>query len=104
MRCRCVRVEVFEHENNSAIYESYPEQKPESTSEPVQENYSTIEGVIRQSTNNPIVDDSKDKEVKPKDTNNVDQQQSFNKHGQQKTVGKWVDPKYKGKTKNTWLF
>lgn len=104
LRCRCVRVEVFEHENNSAIYESYPEQKPESTSEQVQENYSTIEGVIRQSTDNPIVDNNKGEEVKPEDTNNIDQQQSFSKHGQQKTVGKWVDPKYKGKTKNTWLF
>jgi len=118
MRCRCVRVEVFEHENNSAIYDVFPETSNElhkpnelqvepqpgtheastkrneqfsDTNKQVGESYSTIEGVVRQSTNNPIVDDS-------------EKQQEKETHGQRKTVGKWVDPKYKGKTKNTWLF
>jgi len=102
LRCRCVRVEVFEHENNSAIYESYPEQKSQSTSEPREEpvqeeevkqaekNHSTIEGVIRQSTDNPL----------PKDDGEVINERT----GQRKIEGKWVDPKYAGKTKNTWLF
>ena len=26
------------------------------------------------------------------------------KDGQSKVTGRWVDPKYSGKTKNTWLF
>ena len=94
LRCRCVRVEVFEHENNSAIYESYPEQEPQLTSEPVEELTEQVE-----QTN------TVKKEI-PKPTAEPEQKTDpgSEKYGQRKTVGKWVDPKYKGKTKNTWLF
>ena len=111
LRCRCVRVEVFEHENNSAIYESYPEQEPQHTAE---KGYSTIEGMVRQSTNNPLPDTSRDhtspsNDEKVEDIANdksqkEDTAQINNLTGQRKTQGQWVDPKYKGNTKNTWLF
>lgn len=121
MRCRCIRVEVFEHENNSAIYEEYPaffrrstktvdetdssedEHNEPTVKEIENEKSSTIEGMIRQSTDNPLKKDfaGNDLPSEPKDESDT----SVNKRtGQVKTKGSWVDPKYKGKTKNTWMF
>jgi 6-pyruvoyltetrahydropterin/6-carboxytetrahydropterin synthase len=90
LRCRCVRVEVFEHENNSAIYESYPEQKTQSTSEQVEQTQT----VTKKATKSDTQPNQPTEPTKPVPK----------KHGQRKTEGKWVDPKYKGRTKNTWLF
>jgi 6-pyruvoyltetrahydropterin/6-carboxytetrahydropterin synthase len=90
MRCRCVRVEVFEHENNSAIYESYPEQKTQSTSGQVEQTKTVTKEVSKPDTQ----PKQSTKSTKP----------APEKSGQQKTEGSWVDPKYKGRTKNTWLF
>ena len=105
MRCKCVKVEVFEHENNSAIYEPpikpapvlNQEQQQELLNEVNSNKSSTIEGMIRQSTNNPL----------PKPTNTTNSSSSTtNKKGvpeQTKTTNQWVDPKYK-KTTNSWKF
>lgn len=93
LRCRCVRVEVFEHENNSAIYESYPETKSQSTTEQVEESTQVKQTkTVKEETSKPAEKLEQTTEPEPE------------KHGQRKTVGQWVDPKYKGKTKNTWLF
>jgi len=105
MRCKCTRVEVFEHENNSAIYEPpvkpipvlNQEQQQELLNEVKSNKSSTIEGMVRQSTNNPL----------PKQTNTTNSSSSTtNKKGvpeQTKTTNQWVDPKYK-KTTNSWKF
>ena len=98
LRCRCVRVEVFEHENNSAIYESYPEQVAEPVQQDKQAKATTVKTAKAATTTdyagNPLPGSQpKQPEEPPSET-----------PGQRKTVGKWVDPKYKGKTKNTWLF
>ena len=108
MRCKCTRVEVFEHENNSAIYEPpvkpipvlNQEQQQELLNEVKSSKSSTIEGMVRQSTNNPL----------PKQETTTKSTRSnppvTNKKGvpeQTKTTNQWVDPKYK-KTTNSWKF
>jgi len=88
MRARCVRVEVFEHENNSAVYESYPKTAPTLDTEQIQE----VEQEVKQ--------------VKPKPVPNTESEkpsQDNSTPGTSKVVGKWVDPKY-AKTTNSWLF
>ena len=98
LRCRCVRVEVFEHENNSAIYESYPEQVKELVQIDKQVKATTVKtpkiATTTDYAGNPLPDAQPDQP----------EESLSETHGQQKTVGKWVDPKYKGRTKNTWLF
>jgi 6-pyruvoyltetrahydropterin/6-carboxytetrahydropterin synthase len=102
LRCRCVRVEVFEHENNSAIYESYPEQELQSVSNQKTASVKTEVKTSKPATTtdfagNPLPDSQntqQEKVDKPADK----------KSGQHKTHNSWVDPKFKGRTKNTWLF
>jgi 6-pyruvoyltetrahydropterin/6-carboxytetrahydropterin synthase len=82
-RCRCVKVEVFEHENNSAIYE--PTTKP-VVSEQALTDFMGNKDVKPA----PVVASP----VKNKPTNNI----SSNTN---KVKNKWVDPKA---PKNSWLF
>ena len=107
LRCRCVRVEVFEHENNSAIHEQWPD-------------YFAGDNEYLEKKNNTPNNESNDKPVSTGDLSNPASTSSpksgskdvtkppFSKKTlkdeQNKVVGRWVDPKYSGKTKNTWLF
>lgn len=58
LRCRCTKVEVFEHENNSAIYEiEYKSRSHESTlSDNVTENNGAIVNTNKTKTTNKWVD------------------------------------------------
>ena len=101
LRCRCVKVEVFEHQNNSAVYQKFPDthavqeqEQHEETRESVETSEEPVIQEIKQQ------DDSAKKITKPP----FKKPQPKLKDAQNKTVGKWVDPKYSGKTKNTWLF
>ena len=49
MRCRCVAVEVFEHENNSAIYSSKPDESSMTTAVDVEKPVSKVK-VSREKT------------------------------------------------------
>lgn len=112
LRARCVKVEVFEHENNSAIYEAGIQAEPQLSQQQheelqqevkqVKENYSIIEGMIRQSNDIPL--EKKQTPSPAPSSEPPPSNKSTNSHGQQKTKNSWVDPKYKGKTKNTWMF
>lgn len=94
-RCRCVKVEVFEHGNNSAIYIPEFSDEPQQTSEPVAQATTTTDG------GGPVETTS----VATSETSNVAVGKTNpNKPGTVKTTNSWVDPKYRGKTKNTWLF
>lgn len=88
MRARCVRVEVFEHEDNSAVYESYPVAEPTLNTGQTQE----LEQEVKKVKSKPTSD------TKTKNTS-----QDSPTPGTSKVVGKWVDPKY-AKTTNSWLF
>jgi 6-pyruvoyltetrahydropterin/6-carboxytetrahydropterin synthase len=48
MRCRCVAVEVFEHENNSAIYSSKPEENESTVSVEVEKPVSKVKAVKKE--------------------------------------------------------
>ena len=104
MRCRCVRVEVFEHENNSAIYEAIPKEMNSSI------NDSYLDTRLQQlyGDDNTVDLNTKDEKIKDYAGNDLpveDVDKGENpRTGQRKTTGKWVDPKFKGKTTNTWLF
>lgn len=104
MRCRCIRVEVFEHENNSAIYEQWPESLDDTTDKTdiskddynnARENASTIED------KHPMQEAAEKHGEKIKE---VTKSTTNERTGQVKTKDSWVDPKYRGKTKNTWMF
>lgn len=101
MRCRCVRVEVFEHENNSAVFEQWPEhfEKTNSTASKTKVSKDNTDDVT-DFAGNPLPQ-SNDKLKKQAESADV---QVNTRTGQRKTKGSWVDPKYAGKTKNTWLF
>lgn len=95
MRCRCVRVEVFEHENNSAIFEQWPAFFNRSNPLPSKTNVSK--------DNTESKPDNRSEKQTEKQTEPVEAE--VNKRtGERKTKGTWVDPKYAGKTTNTWLF
>jgi len=123
-RCRCVKVEVFEHENNSAIYtgvESWPEVDTNKLDihkdltrppfgnlvEPVEKlDMGEPYNQARQPKKEPGIEvvntEGEVKEAEPP-TGPPAVQHGLGP-GQTKTSGSWVDPKYKGKTKNSWLF
>jgi 6-pyruvoyltetrahydropterin/6-carboxytetrahydropterin synthase len=95
-RCRCVKVEIFEHENNSAVY------VPDYIEEPVKD-----EPVVNQSTTTtdgggPVVTTTEPVAVTT--TEKPKQKTSPGAESTVRTTNSWVDPKYRGKTKNTWLF
>ena len=104
MRCRCVRVEVFEHENNSAVYEQWPDSFTR-TSEYLEKETGTSSDVSKDETDSTIKPASTSSSKS--DDKNVTKppfRKKTLKDGQNKVTGRWVDPKYSGKTKNTWLF
>lgn len=84
-RCRCVKVEVFEHENNSAIYEKTP---------------SSLTGVAYMNDKAREIEEQFDKPVGQ--TSKMTQPPfAVNKAASvtpNKTTNKWVDPK----STNTW--
>ena len=95
-RCRCVKVEIFEHENNSAVY------VPDYIEEPVKEG-----PVVKQSTTTtdgggPVVTTTEPTAATT--TEKPKQKTSPGAESTVRTTNSWVDPKYRGKTKNTWLF
>ena len=121
--------EVFEHENNSAIYEisekDYLTQRADKLEEQfnrARENASHNDAPERASDyyDSPEFDmensapeeqlpedepQTKEKETsKPKTDITKPPFKKKNNPGTVKTTNSWVDPKYKGKTKNTWLF
>lgn len=96
LRCRCTQVEVFEHQDNSAVYKaptSVTASAEAATAAVESTNEKPVETAsVTQDTTTPVaVEKNPEPEVKKP-------------YNQQKTVGKWVDPKYSGKTTNTWLF
>lgn len=98
LRCRCTQVEVFEHQDNSAVYKAptpviASAEAPPAAVEPTVEQPGETTSVA-QDTTKPVA-----KEKKPETEPDVKKP-----YNQTKTVGKWVDPKYSGKTTNTWLF
>ena len=112
-RCRCVKVEVFEHSNNSAVYTSEIgtskdlTQPPFKVKEPVHQE-------LKLDMGEPYAEGRATKEKLPDPPEEIIVPESppkgppEEKHGlgdgQVKTKNSWVDPKYKGKTKNSWLF
>ena len=142
LRCRCVKVEVFEHQDNSAIYQKFPDdweashsyissdsyistqehehqdieskimtglgevldsrydETPPETSAPEVETLNSSEH-----TNNDGESDNPEQKTTNSEVGEKQQEPDIKKpYNQQRTVGKWVDPKYSGKTTNTWLF
>jgi hypothetical protein len=81
-RCRCVKVEVFEHENNSAIYTSHQTQRISFT-----EDKKLVETTTSNTKQNPT-DLTKPPFVKNKPAS----------VGNSKVTNKWIDPK----NNNTW--
>jgi 6-pyruvoyltetrahydropterin/6-carboxytetrahydropterin synthase len=75
-RCRCVKVEVFEHENNSAIYENHTVITPELSEQQQEQLAQEIEQINKQDADDGVV----------LNTNTT------------KTTNKWVDPN----SKNVW--
>jgi 6-pyruvoyltetrahydropterin/6-carboxytetrahydropterin synthase len=114
LRCRCVKVEVFEHQDNSAVYQEFPESEKTSDTYISSDSYlSTLEQEHHEETRESVEtsEGSVAQEIKQQDDNAKKiTKPPFKtpspklKDAQNKTVGKWVDPKYSGKTKNTWLF
>lgn len=102
MRCRCTQVEVFEHQDNSAIYKSIPVKEPELTQEQTEELMQEVKDMeVKDTGPDPIDEEIKLEDEKVKQQSNPPEKKLYNQH---KTTGKWVDPKFKGKTTNTWLF
>jgi 6-pyruvoyltetrahydropterin/6-carboxytetrahydropterin synthase len=115
-RCQCVKVEVFEHENNSAVYTSEIAPSKDLTRPPFAKQE------LKLDMGEPYADARKSSEPLPDPPPEITievtnsegevkeevQQPPEEQHGlgpgQTKTSGSWVDPKYKGKTKNSWLF
>lgn len=110
-RCQCVKVEVFEHENNSAIYTNELDTHNDLTRPPFGKQVEKLDmgepyNQARQPRKDPAVEVvNTEGEVKEPDapTGPPAVQHGLGP-GQTKTSGSWVDPKYKGKTKNSWLF
>ena len=123
-RCKCIKVEVFEHDDNSAIYteeftsaqEPYaPASKQAVTQEP---DDLTRVPFAKQETKldmgEPYAEGRAAKKKLPDPPKEIvvpeekEEAPPIEQHGlgpgQVKTKNSWVDPKYKGKTKNSWLF
>lgn len=110
LRCRCVRVEVFEHENNSAIHEQWPEYFAGAT-EYLEKKTDDSESVVSKATNSPenvksepSSEPESESESEPEEQTGLKNVHVNEKTGERRTKGSWVDPKYRGKTTNTWLF
>ena len=103
MRCRCTKVELFEHDNNSAIYMT----PVEHLSTP--EVNTSIDGslysrdVKPDNINTPPVDEPNSQPPPATESKAKDQPKSKIGHDPNKTVNTWVNPKFK-KTTNSWLF
>ena len=98
-RCVCTKVEVFEHENNSAIFEvpaatllgqEAPEAAPKEqvSAEQEAEDIATAADAKKNLTQPPFNKSSVTKPTKQS----------------KKTSNNWIDPEFKGKTTNTWRF
>ena len=106
MRARCVKVEVFEHENNSAIYESIADPEPQLTSDQVDELTKEVKKAKSSvKKKSPRAKKTTKSTKTSKDSTSTDTKPT-NKGlpATRKTQGTWVDPKYAGKTRNTWMF
>ena len=107
-RCKCTKVEVFEHENNSAIYEAV-----ESDLDNWSSSYKSIKAWANEPDPvKPAVEDkpvnTQDKKHEPLPPGQIPVKKAPGKSsvntGQSKSTNSWVDPKFAGKTTNTWKF
>lgn len=96
-RCRCIKVEVFEHENNSAIYEyNEPSEEDKSINQMKRSKQEELKFPVAEAESGSTVDT----DVSTPDVTVRDASISSNDG---KLTNTWVDPKYK-KTTNSWLF
>ena len=111
-------MEVFEHENNSAIYKK--QSSASAGAEYLEARFDEIDHHFNKDTSATLQETAPKAAPKEQVSSEqeaediataVDNKQKINTKkpttvntGQRKTEGKWVDPKYKGRTKNTWLF
>ena len=100
-RCWCVRVEVFEHENNSAVYSEVNEEADARIAATLKEEQPEAAPQEQPSAEQEAEDIASAVENKQQAT---PQPTQHNKPGTVKTTNSWVDPKYRGRTSNTWLF
>lgn len=111
-RCSCVKVEVFEHENNSAIFEmgnssTSGTQYMNDKAEEIEQNLPPAEEVAEDIAT--AVDNKQQtaqEEKAPPEASHNDAPEREEKRSlfkTEKTVNKWVNPKHK-KTTNSWLF
>lgn len=96
-RCWCVRVEVFEHENNSAVYSEVNEQVAATLKEEQPEAAPKEQPTAEQEAEDIASAVENKQQAAP-------QPVQHDKPGTVKTTNSWVDPKYRGRTSNTWLF
>ena len=98
MRARCVKVEVFEHENNSAIYEPQFVDEPQLSDKQLYELNKPKKATTKKAT-------TKKATTKKATTEETKKTNEKNETPETRsTIGRWVDPKYAGKTTNTWMF
>ena len=111
-RCNCVKVEVFEHENNSAIFEMWNSstsgtQYMNDKANEIEQNLPSAEEVAEDIAT--AVDNKQQTpqgEEAPPEASHSDAPEQAEKRSlfnTEKTVNKWVNPKHK-KTTNSWLF
>jgi len=107
-RCKCTKVEVFEHENNSAIYEAV-----ESDLDNWSSSYKSIKAWANEPDPvTPVAEEkpvnTQDKKHEPLPPGQIPVKKAPGKSsvntGQSKSTNSWVDPKFAGKTTNTWKF
>lgn len=106
-RCRCSQVEVFEHENNSAIYRSIFGSA--EVDHHFEKGYQTGREVTLQENRPkaaPKEQVSAETEAEDIATAVDAKKSSITKPTKQskKTSNNWIDPEFKGKTTNTWRF
>jgi len=114
-RCRCSQVEVFEHENNSAIYKApasssfYGEKYLEARTDEIDHHFNKDTSATLQENQPkaaPKEQVSAETEAEDIATASDAKKSSVTKKSTQskKSVNNWVDPEFKGKTTNTWRF
>ena len=96
-RCRCVKVEVFEHENNSAIYQNHVVTVPELSEEQKEQLIQEVKKINEQSVvedDTSLYDFMGNKNEQPEPPSNG---AAVNTNST-KTTNKWINPD----SKNVW--
>ena len=99
-RCKCVKVEVFEHEDNSAIYEN--RSSAESGPTYMEDKADEIEKSVNQMKRSKVIETKPNTPTK-KETPGEKTLPTFAKNipasvGNKRVTNKWIDPN----SKNTW--